>query len=208
MTASAMTFDSLVTDIETYCERSDQPFLDQVPRFIMMAENRIASEKKPLGLQRTVTSVFSGSQLAKPVRWRLTRSLSYVNSTNQRIYLKNREYEFCRAYWPDDSLSGLPLFYADYSYEYFFFAPTPNAAYAIEVNYFERPEPLATDNQTNWTTQYAPQLILYASLIEAMPFLKTSERIPEFVELYKQAMAAITQEDTERVTDATVVRTK
>lgn len=210
MTApSAMTFNSLVDDIQAYAERqTDSVFVAQIPRFIMMAENRIASEKKPLGFQRSVNGVFAGKTLAKPARWRLTRNISYVNSLNKRVFLKNRGYEYCRAYWPDDSLTDPPLFYADYSYEYFFFAPTPDAAYAFELTYYERPDPLSSTNQTSWTTQYAPQVLLYACMMEAMPFLKNSERIPEFQGLYTQSLEAIVKEDAERLIDASVARSK
>ena len=68
MTA-AMTYDSLVQDLKDYCERTDEPFVNQIPRFIMMAENRIASETKPLGFLRTVTGDLNGNVLVKPTRW-------------------------------------------------------------------------------------------------------------------------------------------
>lgn len=204
-TPAAMTYDSLVQDLINYCERSDQPFLDQVPRFIMMAENRIASESKPLGFLRTVTGNLSGIILAKPNRWRKTKSFS-LTVLGQRKYLFERGYEYCRTYWPDEALEDEPVYYADYDYEHFLIVPTPDSQYAFELQYYERPEPLSSVNQTNWTTQYAPQLILYASLMEAMPFLKTSERIPEFQGLYDRAMSAVVKEDQERVLDASASR--
>lgn len=204
-TPAAMTYDSLVQDLIDYCERSDQPFLDQVPRFIMMAENRIASETKPLGFLRTVTGNLSGLMLVKPNRWRKTKSFS-ITVGGQKKYLFERGYEYCRTYWPDEALEEEPVYYADYDYEHFLIAPTPDTQYAFELQYYERPQPLSTVNQTNWTTQYAPQVILYASLMEAMPFLKTSERIPEFQGLYDRAISAIVKEDQERVLDASASR--
>lgn len=204
-TPAAMTYDSLVTDLINYCERSDQPFLDQVPRFIMMAENRIASESKPLGFVRTVTGNLNGAILAKPNRWRKTKSFSIMVG-NERKYLFERSYEFCRQYWPDSVLEDVPIYYADYDYEHFLIVPTPDAQYSFELQYYERPQPLSTVNQTSWTTQYAPQLLLYASLMEAMPFLKTSERIPEFQGLYDRAMASVVKEDQERLLDAAAAR--
>lgn len=210
MTApSTMTFDSLVQDIQAYAERSvDSVFVDQIPRFIMMAENRIASEDKPLGFKRVVTGNFNGSTLVKPSRWRLTGSFSYIDSTNKRVYLKNRGYEYLRSYWPVAANTAPPLMYADYDYESYLIAPTPDVQYAFELVYYERPEPLSSANQTSWTTRYAPQLILYASLLEAMPFLKNSDRIPEFQGLYQTALAAIAKEDATRLIDAGVARSK
>ena len=210
MTApESMTYDSLVTDIQAYAERTvDSVFVAQISRFIMMAENRIASEDKPLGFKRVVNGTFNGNTLVKPARWRLTGSISYINSANKRVYLKNREYEYLRSYSPVSSVTDAPLFYADYDYETYLFAPTPDVAYPFEIVYYERPDPLSSTNQTSWTTRYAPQLLLYASLLEAMPFLKNSERIPEFQGLYAAALAAIAKEDAARLIDAGVARSK
>lgn len=202
---AAMTYDSLLQDVQTYCERTDTPFVDQLPRFVMLAENRLASESKPLGFLRVVTGNLSGNTMVKPERWRKTKSFSIIIGA-ERKYLFERGYEFCRSYAPDQSKLGTPMYYADYDYEHFFIAPSPDQEYYFELQYYERPQPLSSVNQTNWTTQYAPQLLLYATLMEAMPFLKTSERIPEFQALYDRAMSFITQENTERMVDNSAVR--
>lgn len=203
--ASAMTFDSLIQDIVVYCERTDEPFISQVPRFIMLAENRIASENKPLGLLRVVSGNLEGNTFKKPIRWRKTKSLS-ITVDGRKVFLYERGYEYCKMYAPDGSVPGTPRFYADYDYEHWFIAPTPDKQYPLEAQYWERPEPLSSDNQTNWLTRYAPQVLLYAALMEAMPFLKTSERIQEFQGLYDRAMQSIVKEDQERYIDASNVR--
>lgn len=202
---SAMTYDSLVEDIKTYCERDDAPFINQIPRFILLAENRIASENKPLGFVRTVTGTLSGNTLVKPVRWRKTKNFSLLVGADRR-HLYNRGYEYCRSYWPDPAKVDVPYYYADYDYEHFFICPTPDLQYSFEMQYYELPEPLSENKQTSWTTRYAPQLLLYAALMEAMPFLKTSERIPEFQNLYDRALQSITKEDQERAMDASAAR--
>jgi hypothetical protein len=124
----------------------------------------------------------------------------------RRTFLYNRSYDYCVSYWPEPTLLGMPEYYADYDYEHYFIVPTPDLQYEVEIQYYELPVPLSDDNQTNWTTQYAPQLLLYGALMEAQPFLKTSERIPEFQALYDRAMAGITKEDQSRVTDDATVR--
>lgn len=202
---TAMTYDSLVSDIANYAERDDSPFMEQIPRFIMMAENRIASESKPLGFVRTVNGVLNSNVLAKPIRWRRTKNFCLIVGADRK-YLYNRSYEYLRKYWPDVAQQAEPYYYADYDYEHFFVVPTPNMAYQFELQYYELPEPLSAVNQTNWTTQYAPQLILFASLLESMPFLKLPERIPEFQALYDRALAAVTKEDQLRAIDATAIR--
>lgn len=203
---AVMTYDSLLNDLSQYCERTDDPFMSQRPRFVAMAENRICSEAKPFGFLKVVSGTLDGSVLVKPVRWRRTKSLSVVPSGDTRTYLQTREYEYCRSYWPNPALTGTPKYYGDYDYEHFLIAPTPPSNTQFELQYYERPEPLSTTNQTNWLTQYAPQVLLYACLMEAMPFLKTSERIPEFQQLYQTALSAIVKEDAERILDNASVR--
>ena len=68
--AEALTYASLLTDVQTYCERTDNPFVAQISRFVMMAENRLASEVRGLGFQKYVTGTMSGNTIAKPERWR------------------------------------------------------------------------------------------------------------------------------------------
>ena len=200
-----MTYSSLISDVQTYCERDDEPFVSMIPTFIMMAENRMASENKPLGFLRTASGVLNGPVLEKPVRWRKTKGFSIVVGTN-REYLYERGYDYCRTYAPDSTQLAVPRFYADYDYEHWLIAPAPDANYTFEIQYYERPEPLSDQQQTSWTTRYAPQCLLYATLMEAMPFLKTSERIPEFQSLYDRAMGAVVKEDTERLIDSANMR--
>lgn len=200
--AEAMTYDLLVADIQTYAERSDEPFTLQVPRFIMMAENRIASELRGIGFRRIAAfNMIAGeTTYEKPARWRETVSLSIVVD-GQRQYLFKRTYPFCRTFWPDSSVTGVPDYYTDLDYERMYIAGTPALPYSAELNYHERPEPLSAVNQTNWTTRYAPQLLLYASLLEAQPFLKLPERMQEFQMLYDRAAESVMKEEAHRVED-------
>lgn len=196
--AESLTYTSLLSDVEIYAERTDAPFVSQVPRFVMMAENRLASEVRGLGIQRYVNTQLLGAILAKPERWRETVSIN-LTVAGERRFLQPRTYDYCRSFWPDPSLTDVPRYYADYEYEHFLFAPTPDQPYDMELAYYERPEPLSNANQTNWFTQYAPQLLLYATLLEAQPFLKRPERIAEFQSLYDRALQGIAQETSRRI---------
>jgi len=207
--AESMTYDSLVTDIIAYAERSDDAdFEAQVPRLIMMAENRLILDNtiKGIGTLRAVTTSITSSTVEKPARWRANASWT-ITVSGERKHLKPREYSYCREYWPNPSLTDEPLFYADYDVDHWLVAPTPNATYSSELMYYERPEPLSSANQSNWFTEYSPNLILYASLLEAQPFLKNSQRIQEFQMLYQTAIDAFGGESKMRVTDNSTTRT-
>ena len=201
-TASVMTYDSLVENIQSYLERTDTATLDKIPLFIMLAEQVIAAEIKFLGNLTVNTSnmVQGASVIAKPARWHKTVSMN-VTIAGERQPVLLRKYEYLREYWPDPTAQSAPKFYADYDYTNWLIAPTPDSAYAFEVLYYERVQPLDSSNQTNWFTIYAPQALLYGSLLQAMPFLKNDDRIPMWQAQYQAIMQTLMAEDKLRVAD-------
>ena len=200
--ASVMTYDSLVENIQSYLERNDTATLDKIPLFIMLAEQVIASKIKFLGNLTVNTSnmVANNAVIAKPARWHKTVSMN-ITVAGEREPVLLRKYEYLRNYAPDPTATGIPKYYADYDYTNWLVAPTPAVAYAFEVLYYERVQPLDSTNQTNWFTIYAPQALLYGSLLQAMPFLKNDERLPMWQAQYDAIMTTLAEEDKLRVAD-------
>jgi hypothetical protein len=205
-----MTYDSLLVDLRRYLERgftqeSDQIVYDQLPRLITLGERRIARELKIEGFIRAVqTPLQSGVAVyLKPDRWRDT-----VSMTLNGVPIFARAYEYCRNYWPNEAQTGTPQFYADYDFQHWLLAPTPDAASTLEILYYEQPALLGEELQTNWLTEYAPDLLLYAALLEATPFLKSDERIQTWQALYDRAAQAISGEDLKRIMDRSANRSE
>jgi hypothetical protein len=204
--AVEMTYASLVTDISSYLERTDTATLEKIPTFIMLAEQVISSEIQFLGNLTVVTSTMNIGEpiIVKPARWRKTVSVNLIdNSQRQPVFL--RKYEYLRNYWPNATQTETPIYYCDYDYTHWLVAPTPDLAYNYEVLYYERVQPLDVTNQTNWFTQYAPQALLYGSLLQAMPFLKNDERIPMWQAQYDKVIATLKTEDVARIGDRQAV---
>ena len=205
-----MTYDSLLVDMRRYLERgftqaSDQIVFDQLPRLITLAERRIARELKIEGFIRAITTPLSigVSTYLKPDRWRDTISMT-VNGTP----IQTRSYEYLRNYWPDEAQTASPQFYADYDYANWLIAPTPNAASTLEILYYEQPALLGPNLQSNWLTEYAPELVLYASLLEATPFLKNDERVQLWQGLYDRCAQAFNGQDLGRILDRAAQRSE
>lgn len=203
--AEAMTYTSLFSDIQAYLERgqtTDPDVFAQIPRFIMLAEQRLAVELKTLGSIKFVTTTFTPSvaTLVKPERWRDTVSISVVIN-GAKEYLMPRSYEFVRSFWPDATVTGTPRYYSDYDYTHWLVAPTPASGLTLEIAYHELVQPLDGTNQTNWWTTYVPQALLYASLLEAMIFLKDDDRIAAYQGFYDRVLASISGEEKSRATD-------
>jgi len=213
--ATAMTFTTLKQDVQRYLERgntlaSDPIVFEQIPRLINLAERRIARELKIEGFINVVTGTLSAGQSVypKPDRWRDTVSISIGTGAtlDNRKVLFARVYEYLRSYWPNALETDTPLFYSDYDYSHWLLAPTPDAEYPFEILYYELPPLLDESVQTNWITEYAPQLLLYGTLVEATPFLKNDERIPVWQNMYDRAAAMLNGEDLAKILDRSAVR--
>jgi len=191
MTVSwVMTYDSLNTMVLQYLERRDAAVVEAIPTFITLAEFEIAQQIKTLGQMQVVegTMIAGEPVIAKPARWRKTVSMEVsVNGAKSPVLL--RKYEYLKSYTPDATTTGQPKFYADYDYTHWLVAPTPDEDYPFEVLYYERIEPLSSQNQTNWLTQNAPNAMLFGTLLQAMPFLKNDAR-QIFQQKYQEAIAA------------------
>lgn len=202
MPAVAMTYDSLIADVQSYLERTDTQTVEKIPTFVMLAEQIIASQIKFLGNLTVQTSTMTQNDpvIAKPARWHKTVSMNVtVNGQKRPVFL--RKYEYLRTYAPDGSADGVPEYYADYDYQHWLVAPTPDDNYSFEVLYYERVQPLDSTNQTNWFTQYAPQALLYGALLQSAPFLKNDARIPMWKAQYDEIMQTLKAEDTLRIGD-------
>ena len=212
---TAVTYSSLISDIQVYLERgfsagADPIIFAQIPRLITLAERRLARDLKLQGFQNQITTILQPgiAVLQKPDRWRDTVSMNLGTSNNlahrNQIFL--RSYEYCRIAFPDESERAQPLYFADYDYLYWLLVPTPDLPYPLEILYYELPPLLDNSMQTNWLTQYAPNALLYATLLEATPFLKNDERIAVWQGFYDHAIAALNQEDLGKILNRSATR--
>ena len=143
----------------------------------------------------------------KPTRWRETVSINIgtnlgtATTYNQRVTLLPRSYEYCRTYWPDDTQTGTPEFYADYDYDHYLVVPTPSETFPYEVNFWQLLQLLDASNQTNWLTEYAPNALLHGTLVEAFNYLKNPEQAAVWQQAYDRDMAGLSGEDLQKILD-------
>ena len=201
-----MTYDSLTSTVLQYLERSYAAVVDAIPTFITMCEFEIAQNIKTLGQMEVVDSnmTINNPVIAKPARWRKTTSMT-LSVSGQKQPMLVRKLEYLNTYAQDVTATGVPLYYADYDYDHWLVAPTPNVAYAFEALCYTRLEPLSSSNQTNWLTINAPNAMLFGTLKQTAPFLKNDARLAVWKQMFDEALAALKTEDTLRVADRSAI---
>lgn len=203
-TSFTLTYDNLVSTVKQYLERQDESVVQRIPTFITLAEFEIAQQIKTLGQIQVVQANMNVGNpiIQKPARWRKTVSMTVNNGTTKSpVFL--RKFEYLQSYNNEGS-TGLPIYYGDYDYDHWLVAPTPDANYQFEVLYYERLEPLSSENQTNWITNNAPNAMLFGTLLQAVIYLKDDQR-QIFQQKYDMAMQSLKAEDITRTGDRSAV---
>ena len=195
-----MTYDNLIADVISYMERNDAQFVAQIPSLIGLAESAIAAELKTYLQMTVVETTLLEDQviLAKPARWRKTVSLK---SNGKPVLMRSQDYI---AQYQSESDPGVPLYYAEYDYNNWAFAPAPDADYPVEIIYYSEIQPLDTTNQQNLFTREAPQAMLFGTLLQAQGYLKALDKLPVWKSYYTDCLAALKKEDNTRRVDRNV----
>lgn len=179
------TYNALRQAIQDYTDNVEETFVNNIDSFITQTEERVL-KSVPLELFRknAQTNILPGNKyLPKPSDWLYSFSLS-IGSGADKEFLLNKDTNFVQEFWPDDSETGFPRYYADFDLENFIVAPTPDAAYNAELHYFYRPVSLVDEpSGVTWLSENAPTVMLYGSLVEAYIFMKGE---PDMISVYDQ----------------------
>lgn len=200
----AMTYDSLVTDLQNYLQRTDELIVNQIPRFIMLSQQAVSRDLKILGFREEVTGTFDGAaqsngMMQKPADWRKTIAMwvSVGTTFDMHSPVYERTYEFVREVFPDPTVQGTPRYYADADWKHWLVLPAPNPSIApyFKIAYYGTLTFIDETTQTNWLTENAPDWLLYRCLKEAAGFVKTDERIPVWDQNYGQATQSLLKQE-------------
>jgi hypothetical protein len=91
---------------------------------------------------------------------------------------------------------GLPVFYTMRGNE-LEFAPKPDSAYVLQMLYYYKPTELSVTNTSNEFMANYPDALLYASLLEAEPYLFNDQRTITWSNLYNQSISRVNTSDEE-----------
>ena len=182
-------YTELQASVAGYLGRSD--LTTEIPDFIRFAEIRLGRELRTRQMLNSATAptVANDARTALPTDFLEIRDL-FVQGTPRRPLSYMSPSAFSREAKADTF--GLPVFYTLLASE-FQFAPKPDAVYTLEILYYAKPTFLSTSNASNVFLANYPDALLYASLIEAEPYLINDARSQLWATLYDRAIKNITE---------------
>ena len=184
-------YTDLQASVASYLGRSD--LTTQIPDFIRFAELRLGRElrTRPMLNSATAPTVASDARTALPTDFLEIRDL-FIQGNPRRPLTYMSPSAFSRQTRAD--IIGLPVFYTILASE-FQYAPIPDAIYTLEILYYAKPTFLSTSNASNVFLANYPDALLYASLIEAEPYLINDARSQLWATLYDRAIKNISDAD-------------
>ena len=174
-----MTYAELVQKIRDYTEVDSNVLTSTIiDGFIENAEWRIQRDTDAdYQRQYQTANLVAGQKFINlPQTYIIIRSVQIFTSTDtslsgDRSYLEVRDTSFISEF-NNTNATGFPKYYANWYENVLAFAPIPNNTYSIQVNYILKPPQLSASNTNTYLSQYFPNGLLYACLVEAYSFLK------------------------------------
>lgn len=184
-------YTDLKATVADYLARSD--LTTQIPDFIQLAENRLRRDIRTRFMLKVVTTTTTAGDktVALPTDFLAMRGLYLQTTPVSTIeYLSNPSF-FANARTTD---SGVPTKYTVLASE-FQFAPIPDSAYTLNMLYYAAPAYLSSTVSSNVFLANCPDLLLYATLGEAEPYLMNDARVQTWAALYDRGVNSLTAAD-------------
>jgi len=179
----SFTYTQLKTAIEDYTENNETSFLNNLPLFIRLTEERILKNVQLSLFRKNAAGAMSQNNkfLAVPSDFLAPFALSWTEV-------------------------GAPRYYAFFDISNFIIGPTPDGSYAVELHYFYRPVSLTAGAGagTSWLSTNAEVALLYGCLIEAYTYMKgDADVMQEYEKRFMEAIVSLKNfGEAKEVTDA------
>ena len=184
------TYGNLKTAVANYLNRSD--LTSYIPDFITLALQRLnygaetPFPSQPLripAMQEQDTGTIANGSIAFP-----TGFLEPI-----RVAVSSNGATWSLLYTPPERFSEVSNS-TDLPVEYTYLdnaIKVPGSASSYTLDYYKAFTAFSADADTNWLLANAPGVMLYASLLEASPFLGSDDRIPGWHGMLKSSIAGL-----------------
>lgn len=184
-----MTYAQLQQAVQDFLETQETTFVNNIPLFIRMAEERILkSVQLTLFRKSFVSTLSSGNPLyTLPTDFLSQNSFNFTDASGNKTFLLLKDIDFIQSYNPNPAVVGPPKYYARKGLTTFILGPTPDSGYVAELDYLYRPASITAGapTGTTWLSENAELSLLYGALVEAYIFLKGD---PDMQQMYDKRL--------------------
>lgn len=184
------TYAELKSAVADFLNRDD--LTNTIDTFIDMAEAQLNRDVRHWRMEQRSTAEITDQYLTLPTDWLETIRITMQDTVPYVLNLSSRdqieEYRLRGA-----NVSGKPVYYSHIAGEIELY-PTPDATYNIELLYTQKIQALSDSNTSNWLLAQAPDLYLYAVLLETAIYLRDDDRIAAYAGMYQSKLAALNAE--------------
>jgi hypothetical protein len=194
----AITHANFLTQVRNYTEVDSNVLSDSIlEQFIRNVELDIAGQVDYDDLRKYSTSNFTvgNRYVSLPSDLLVLRSVQVIDAANNRSFLEKRDTSFISEFFPKDTTTGVPKYFASWEDNVqtgavILVAPTPSAASTVQINYIK--DPPHFDSSTNtFISQHQEALLLYGVLKECYGYLKGPEDLYKlYSDRYNQSIQA------------------
>ena len=161
----AITHSTFLTQVRNYTEVDSNVLSDTLlDQFIRNVELDIAGQVDYDDLRKYANSnTTSGNRfVSMPSDLLILRSVEIISS-NIRDFLEKKDTSFIAEFAPNETVTGTPKYFANWDETNILLAPTPNAAFQIQINYIK--DPPHFDSTTNtFLSEHQEAMLLYGVL--------------------------------------------
>ena len=179
-----MTYSELKTNIASFLNRSD--LTSEIDIFIDQTEAELNRKLRVKEMIKRANATAESQYLTLPTDWLEIINVEITSNDFRPLFQQSLEsLDVYRT--ANNNVSGQPIYYAvmDDALE---LAPTPDAAYTLQLTYYEKITALSDSNTSNFISNNHPDVYLYGALKHASLFLMEDDRAARFSALFEKAL--------------------
>jgi hypothetical protein len=172
---------SLQAAVTEYLARDqDTTLIARIPTFIQLAEAKFNRQLFVRQMEQRATALVNLASsepefISLPADFQSMRRVRLTDVTGKPCLEFKSGTQIDEYRFGVSNVAGRPRYFTVFGDE-LELAPTPDAAYTIEMVYRRNVPPLGS-NDPNWLLTSAPDLYLYGALLESAPYVKEDGRI-------------------------------
>jgi hypothetical protein len=137
-----MNYQQLSEAIQSYTESTEQLFVQNIPNFVQLCEERVYNAVQIPAIRKNVIGNFVQGDyyIALPNDYLASFSLAVIDANGNYEYLIDKDVNFIRQSYPNPlNDTGVPKYYAQFLPYTYIVGPTPDDNYQTELHYYYYP---------------------------------------------------------------------